>query len=254
MNDRTRSAPWERVWIIGASHGIGRAFAELCSARGARVIISARSTDTLDAMVEADPSMVPLPLDTTSAEQVEARVGELAARDLLPDLTLYGAGTYQPVESLDVDAEVFAHHMEVNYLGAVRVLEHLLPHLAERGSGHIGLVASLTGYFGLPKAAAYGPTKAAVISMCESLKPAAERRGLTVSVVNPGFVETRMTSNNQFKMPYLMSPEDAAQAMYDGLADKRFEVAFPAPFVRRMKLLHFLPYGLIFRFMRRIAG
>ena len=253
MNDRTPTSPWERVWIIGASHGIGRAFAELCSARGAQVIVSARSADELETMAGADARMVPMPLDATSSDQVEACVADLVARDLLPDLTLYNAGMYEPVRGLGLDVAVFERHMEVNYFGAVRVLQHLLPHLEKRGTGHVGLVASLAGYFGLPKAAAYGSSKAALISLCESLKPAADKAGLTVSVVNPGFVETRMTANNRFKMPYLMTPEDAARAMYDGLAAKRFEVAFPAPFVRRMKLLHHLPYGLLFRFMRKMS-
>ena len=219
-----------------------------------RVIASARTRKPLEALAAADDRIVPLPFDVTDAEAVRAAVAELARRQLLPDLTLYNAGFYEPVESWRVDAALFRRHMEVNYMGAVQVLGDLLPPLVERGSGHVALVASLSGYCGLPKAQAYGPSKAALISLCESLKPETDAAGLTLSVVNPGFVATRLTDKNTFQMPYLMTPEDAARAMFDGLAAERFEVAFPGPLVRRLKTLRLLPYRVYFKLMNRLVA
>ena len=218
------------------------------------MVASARTADALEDMQRADRNIVALPFDVTDAEQVKDAVAQCQNRGLLPDLTLYNAGVYEPVTGWRVDTEVFARHMAVNYMGAVSVLDALLPPLVQRGSGQIALVASLSGYFGLPKAAAYGPSKAALISLCESLKLETDAAGLDLSVVNPGFVQTRLTDKNDFKMPYLVSPEDAAQAMLSGLLQRDFEIAFPKPFVRRMKLTRLLPYGLYFKLMKRLVS
>ena len=254
MNTSATPSPWNTVWIIGASFGIGRAFAELCSSRGAKVIASARSADALDDMASEDENIVALPFDATSADEVSGAVARIETDGLLPDLTLYNAGFYEPVTSWRVDADLFATHMAVNYLGAVYVLSELLPPLAARGKGHVALVASLSGYCGLPKAAAYGPSKAALISLCESMKLETDAAGLDLSVVNPGFVDTRMTAKNDFRMPHLMKPAEAAREIYDGLARKQFEVAFPKAFVRRLKFARLLPYGLYFRLMKRLVS
>ena len=244
---------WKTVWVIGASFGIGRAFAELCASHGMQVVVSARTQGPLDAMASQDERITPLPFDVTDPAGARTAVATLTRRDLLPDLVLYNAGFYEPVHSWHVDAELFRRHMEVNYMGAVHVLSETLPPLVERGSGHIALVASLSGYCGLPKAQAYGPSKAALISLAESLKPETDAAGLDLSVVNPGFVATRLTDKNDFSMPYLMTPEDAAAEMFEGLAAKRFEVAFPRPFVRRLKMLRMLPYGAYFKVMKRLV-
>ncbi len=254
MNAPPTTLPWNTVWVIGASFGIGKAFAELCADRGATVIASARSAEALDEMAAANGQIVPLPFDVTDAAAVGKAVAEIQNRNLLPDLTLYNAGIYEPVTGWRVDADLFARHMAVNYMGAVHVLDGLLPALVARGSGHVALVASLSGYFGLPKATAYGPSKAALISLCESLKLEIDAAGLDLSVVNPGFVETRLTDKNDFKMPYLVSPEDAARQMLEGLLRKDFEIAFPKPFVRRMKLTRLLPYSLYFKVMKRLVS
>jgi len=245
---------WGTVWVIGASFGIGKAFAELCASRGMRVIASARSVEPLAALSAADDRILALPFDVTDAGDVRAAVATLAQRGELPDLVLYNAGFYEPVGSWQVDAGLFRRHIEVNYMGAVHVLSEVLPPLVERGSGHVALVASLSGYCGLPKAQAYGPSKAALISLAESLKPETDAAGLDLSVVNPGFVATRLTDKNDFSMPYLMTPEDAAREMFEGLSAKRFEVAFPRPFVRRLKLLRLLPYRAYFKVMGRIVS
>ncbi len=254
MNPSPAHLPWTTVWIIGASFGIGKVFAELCAQGGATVIASARSADALEEMQRENSKVVALPFDVTDTDQVNAAVAHVEYRGLLPDLTLYNAGVYEPVSGWRINTEVFARHMAVNYMGAVHVLDALLPPLVARGSGQIGLVASLSGYCGLPKATAYGPSKAALISLCESLKLETDAAGLDLSVINPGFVETRLTEKNDFKMPYLVSPQEAAREMLSGLIRKDFEIAFPTPFVRRMKLTRLLPYGLYFKLMKRLVS
>jgi len=245
---------WATVWVIGASYGIGKAFAELCASRGMRVVASARTREPLEDMSAASGQIEPLPFDVTDLTDVRRAAATLTERDLVPDLVLYNAGFYEPVDTWRVDADLFRRHIEVNYMGAVHVLSEVLPPLVDRGSGHVALVASLSGYCGLPKAQAYGPSKSALISLAESLKPQTDAAGIDLSVVNPGFVATRLTDKNDFSMPYLMSPEDAARKMFEGLAAKKFEVAFPRPFVRRLKMLRLLPYRAYFKVMKRLVS
>ena len=140
---------------------------------------------------------------------------------------------------------------EVNYLGVINVLSAVLPTFRARKAGHITWIASVSGYRGLPKAAAYGPTKAALINLAESLKPELARDGVQVSVINPGFVKTPLTQQNDFEMPYLMEVEEAARLTIAGLARGQFEVAYPAPFVRILKIGRILPYRLYFWLINR---
>ncbi len=110
-----------------------------------------------------------------------------------------------------------------------------------RGAGHLSWIASVAGYVGLPKAAAYGPTKAALINLGECLYPEMRRKGVKVSVVNPGFVETPLTAQNDFEMPFLMKADEAARRTIAGLASGRFEVAYPRRFAAILKAARLLP-------------
>jgi short-subunit dehydrogenase len=141
----------------------------------------------------------------------------------------------------------------VNYLGVINVLAAVLPVFRARRKGHISWIASVAGYRGLPKAAAYGPTKAALINLAESLRPEPAADGVTVSVINPGFVKTPMTAHNDFTMPFLMEVEDAAAQTIAGLAKGKFEVAYPTPFVVIMKIARVLPYAMFFGLVRRLV-
>jgi short-subunit dehydrogenase len=135
----------------------------------------------------------------------------------------------------------------------VNVLAGLLPRMMSRRSGHVAWIASVAGYVGLPKAAAYGPSKAALINLAESLKPDLDVRGVTVSVINPGFVETPLTAQNDFSMPFLMQAPEAARLSIEGLIRRRFEIAYPCRFVIVMKLARLLPYALFFRLIRSMV-
>lgn len=246
-----RPAPWKTAWVTGGGTGIGRETALELARRGVRVAISGRSTASLAATASLHPNVSAYPLDVTdraavaaTADRIEKEMGRL-------ELVVLGAGTYKPVTAADFRAEDYDEAMDVNYRGVINGLATMLPRLRDRRAGHLAWIASVAGYRGLPKAAAYGPTKAALINLAESLKPELERHGITVSVINPGFVKTPLTAQNDFPMPFLMEPEEAGRATVEGLIRRKFEIAYPRPFVVMMKLARILPYALFFAFIRR---
>lgn len=245
--------PWRVAWITGASTGIGAEVAAQLAASGIQVAISARNAESLNSAATAHPNLHAYPLDVTRADdvgQVFARIEqELGAIDLI----IAGAGTYAPVSADSITLDAFRKMYEVNYLGVINMLVAVLPVFRARRSGHISWVASVAGYRGLPRAAAYGPTKAALINLAESLKPELERDGVRVSVINPGFVKTPMTAQNDFPMPFLMDVGDAARATIAGLARGKFEVAYPLRFVAILKLAQRLPYGIYFWLVRKLV-
>ena len=240
--------PWKLVWITGASTGIGREVALQLAARGVTVAVSARSAEKLEGMGE---NIKPYPLDVTDAAAVAKTIAQIEAELGPIDLALMGAGAYAPIAMDQIKPELFASIMNVNYMGVVNAVAALVPIMRQRGRGHIAWIASVSGYRGLPKASAYGPTKAALINLAESLKPELGALGLTVSVVNPGFVETPMTKANDFPMPFLMTPQDAARRTIDGLAKGKFEVAYPTRFVAILKFTRLLPYVIYFWLIKR---
>ncbi len=244
----TAALPWKIVWITGASTGIGREVALQLAASGVIVAVSARSAEKLENM---GPNIKPYPLDVTDADAVTKTMAKIEAELGPIDLALMGAGAYAPIAMDQIKPKLFASIMTVNYMGVVNALSVLVPIMRQRGRGHIAWIASVSGYTGLPKAAAYGPTKAALINLAESLKPELGALGITVSVVNPGFVETPMTKSNDFPMPFLMTPQDAARRTIEGLAKGKFEVAYPTRFVTILKFARLLPYGIYFWLIKR---
>ena len=243
-----RDVPWKIVWITGASTGIGREVALQLAARGVIVAVSARSAEKLVGM---GPNIKAYPLDVTDQDAVVKTIAKIEAELGPIDLALMGAGSYAPIEMDAIKPQVFEDMMQVNYMGTVNCIAGLVPLMRQRGQGHIAWIASVAGYRGLPKAAAYGPTKAALINLGESLKPELGALGIRVSVVNPGFVETPMTSKNDFPMPFLMKPEDAAKRTIAGLAKGKFEVAYPTRFVAILKFARVLPYAIFFWLINR---
>lgn len=244
------SLPWTTAWVTGASTGIGRELALRLTAEGVRVAVSARSAAVLEELALGAQTIMPVPLDVTQKSEVaeaHRRVAE-AFGDI--DLAILNAGIWQPMKASEYDAQKAMQSMEVNYLGIANVLEPLIPAMIKRGRGHIALVASVAGYRGLPMAAAYAPSKAAVISLAEVLRLELSRHGIIVSVVNPGFVETPMTAVNQFPMPFKLQAGDAADRILRGLERGRFEIAFPWQLVTMLKALRVMPNWLYLR----IAG
>jgi short-subunit dehydrogenase len=249
----SKALPWKTAWITGGSSGIGAAIAANLASKGVRVAISGRDTDKLLQVAGNSTLISPYALDVRNAAAV-AEIFQQVEEDAGPlDLIIAGAGIYAPVTAGSIRPEQFAEMIEVNYLGAVHVLAACLPSFRRRGRGQVGLIASVAGYRGLPKAAAYGPTKAALINLAESLQPELAAEGVRLSVINPGFVSTPMTAANDFPMPFVMEPAQAAQRTIDGLRRGRYEVAFPRRFAIMLKALRLLPAGLHVALMRRVV-
>ncbi|MDJ0981750.1 MAG: SDR family NAD(P)-dependent oxidoreductase [Kiloniellales bacterium] len=246
----------KRVWITGASSGLGRALALKMAAEGWQVAISARSEDQLQAVAALASAfsgkVEAFPLDVTVQTDVQATVARLVEDFGLPDLVVLNAGTHKPTPAASLAAEDFRRLVDLNLMGTVHCLEAILPPLRERQNGQIAIVASLAGYVGLPLAGAYGMTKAGLINLAEALEPELRAEGIKLQIVNPGFVRTPLTDRNPFHMPFLMEVEAAAEAFYRGLRSGAFEIIFPRRFAYLLKLLRILPYPLALAMTRRL--
>ncbi|MES2243801.1 MAG: SDR family NAD(P)-dependent oxidoreductase [Pseudomonadota bacterium] len=241
------------VWLVGASSGIGQATAHALHEAGAKVVVSARNGAALEAFVAAHPGAQALMLDASDAAAVKTAAQSLLAQGPL-DLMMYCAGYYREQRATGFDLADMLRHQQVNYVGALYVLDAVLPAMLQSGSGHLSLVGSVAGYRGLPQSLAYGPTKAALINLAETLYLDLQASGVGVSLVNPGFVETPLTAGNQFSMPALISPAQAAAAILAGWARGEFEIHFPKRFTLWMKTLRVLPYALYFPAIRKFTG
>ena len=251
LNPPIRDWHGQRVWLVGASSGIGLALAELLHAQGASVILSARKREALEAFVQSHPGSIALPLDVTDhAAVVQAAQVALAEGPL--DMVCFCAGYYQAMRATTIDLPDLLRHHNVNTVGALHVLDAVMPALLARGRGHISLISSVAGFRGLPNSLAYGPTKAALINLAETLYLDLHDHGLGVSLINPGFVDTPLTAQNEFHMPALITPEQAAQAIVQGWSNGDFEIHFPKRFTRILKFLRLLPYTLYFAAIRRL--
>jgi NAD(P)-dependent dehydrogenase (short-subunit alcohol dehydrogenase family) len=218
---------------------------------GVRVAVSGRSADKLQQLAAEHANIEAFPLDVTDRAKTAA-VAVAIEKSLGPlDLVVFGAGNYKPVTADKFVAEDFDQMMDVNYRGVINGLAAMLPRMRARRAGHIAWIASVAGYRGLPKAAAYGPTKAALINLAECLQPELARDGVTVSIINPGFVKTPLTAQNDFPMPFLMEPEEAGRLTVKGLKARKFEIAYPWPFVTILKIMRVLPIALYLKIMRR---
>jgi short-subunit dehydrogenase len=239
-----------RVWLVGASTGIGAAMARELARRGARLALSARSASGLQAL-GLDGALL-LPCDATDAASLAGARQALRAAWGGVDLVVYLAGDYVPMRADEFDLARAEQVIAVNFNGALRLAACVLPDL--RPGGGIALVASVAGYRGLPKALCYGPGKAALIHFAECLHLDLAARAIGVWVINPGFVQTRLTARNDFAMPALLTPEQAAVAAVDGFRTGNFEIHFPKRFTRVLKLLALLPYRWYFPLIRRFTG
>jgi short-subunit dehydrogenase len=233
-----------RIWITGASTGIGAATARELARRGHTLFLTARSADKLAELPgEAKPGDV---TDRAAMHRIAEEIAPL-------DIALLGAGTYVPVDPLSFDADVFREHLEVNVMGTVHCIEAVLPAMLELRSGRIAVVASVTGFAALPRAAAYGATKAFLISMCDSLRADLAGTGVEVTTVNPGYVRTPLTAQNEFKMPLLIEPEEMARVIAGGLEAGRPEVSYPRRTALAMKTLGALPGPVSRRYAARLS-
>lgn len=244
-----------RVWLIGASSGIGEALAVDLAARGALLALSARRAPTLEALAQrlgAKPRI--LPADVADRESLEVACRSLIASWGEIDLVIWLAGDYREMRVDSFDLAEARRLIEINLLAVYNGLDVLLPVFERQCAGGLALVSSVAGYRGLPKALAYGPGKAGLINLAESLYLDLQPRGVGVWLIDPGFVATPLTAQNAFRMPALISAEAAAREIVSGFASGGFEMHFPKRFTRWMKLLRILPERLYFRAVRAITG
>lgn len=247
--------PWKdaRVWVVGASTGIGAAVAQALLARGAKVILSARNEAKLREVAGKSKLATIEPLDFTDAKAVSATWQRIAAGGTV-DLVLIVAGTHKEIRAWELTDKDSRELLETNLHGPIGTVAAIVPGLLAQGRGAIGIVSSVAGYRGLPKALIYGASKAALINFSEALYLDLRPRNVGVYLINPGFVKTPLTDRNEFRMPHLISAEEAAASMIEGLERGEFEIAFPKAFVRQLAFLRMLPYRLYFDAVRRATG
>jgi NAD(P)-dependent dehydrogenase (short-subunit alcohol dehydrogenase family) len=252
LNPKIENWQDRSVWIVGASSGIGLALAQALTQRGARVAVSARSEEKLNAFTQSHPDSFAVVIDVQDPHSVAQATQAVASHQGL-EVVVYCAGHYLAQDARALDVQQLFLHQEVNYLGAIRVLSQVLPVLLSKGHGHVSLISSVAGYRGLPKSLAYGPTKAALTHLAECLYLDLHDLGIGVSAVLPGFVSTPLTAQNDFEMPALISPEQAALDMIKGYARGEFEIHFPKRFTRVLKVLRCLPYAWYFPLVNRLT-
>lgn len=235
----------KRYWLVGASEGLGAALAHKLSRAGAHVILSARNAQRLDTLAAELPgASTVVPMDVTDADGVARAVQDAGQVDGL----VWLAGVYWPMKAQEWNAEQAIAMADVNFTGALRVLGATLPQMTARDAGHIVLIGSLSGFRGLPGAIGYAASKSAVMALGESLYADLRCTGVRVQLANPGFIRTRLTDKNDFKMPFLMEPDDAAQEVFELMCDTgRFKKNFPRVFSWLFRLSQFMPDWLYYR-------
>jgi short-subunit dehydrogenase len=253
LNPRIQSWQGQRVWIIGGSTGIGRATAILLHTCGAKVAVSARNQKNLDALCAEHVGTLALALDLNDIEAVKRAQAELVDSWGGIDLVVCAAGAYTATRAWELTPERVDEMMGVNLISTMKATAILIPMLIKQGSGTLVFVSSVAGYRGLPKALVYGPSKAALTNFAETLYLDLHEKGVGVVVVNPGFVRTPMTAQNDFNMPALIEPEEAAREIKAGLEAGKFEIHFPKRFTRVLKFLRWWPDTLYFKFIKRVV-
>ncbi|MGB7756367.1 MAG: SDR family NAD(P)-dependent oxidoreductase [Salinisphaera sp.] len=247
--------PKRIAWITGASSGVGEALAIDLADHGWHVAISARRAEALAKVARQRPEAISsYPLDVTDAAAC-ARVAREIASTLGPiDLAVLNAGIGASFDICHFDAEDVNRRMAVNYGGTVNGIGAVLPAMQARGTGRIAMTASVAGYRGLPGAAPYAASKAAMISLAESLHLDLAGSGVAVSVICPGYVTTPLTAGNRQPMPFVISAQAAARRIREGLDAGRFEIAFPRRLAWLLKAFQRLPYAAYFPIIRRVTG
>jgi short-subunit dehydrogenase len=238
----TRTVDGKRVWITGASSGIGAELARQLLDRGALVAISARRVDRLEEV--SGGRMTVVPLDVTDHDAVLAAADRVRAELGGIDIVVINAGAWTQTKVGEWDADAFRTQVETNLLGANSTLAAVLAEMIARKDGTIVIVSSVAGYRGIPGSEAYGATKAALLNLAESLRADLAPVGVTVQAVSPGFVRTELTEKNDFPMPFIIDTDEAARSIVDGLESTRPEIVFPVTMAATMKLARAVPQRL----------
>jgi short-subunit dehydrogenase len=254
LNPPIKNWQGKRIWLVGASSGIGLALARELLQAGALLAVSARSTATLTQLEQDYPGQaLALPLDVADPADWETAYQALLSWQGALDQLVFCAADYHAMRAWTLDVARASRMIDTNLKGPIYAVDTVLPDMLARQQGGIAIIASVAGYVGLPTSLIYGPTKAALINFCESLYLDLHGRGIAVTVINPGFVATPLTAGNNFRMPALISAEEAAQEIKAGLEAGEFEIHFPRRFTAWLKMLRHLPYGMQFKALRGLA-
>jgi len=238
----------KKYWLVGASEGLGRAMAHQLSALGVELILSARTKSRLDDLVAELPNAArALPLDVTDLDAVKAAAQDIGALDGI----IYAAGVYTPTFAGDWDMVQVEAMCEINFLGAARVLGAVLPDMVAKDAGHVVIIGSLSGFRGLPSSIGYSSSKAGLMHLAEAMHADLHSSGVKVQLLNPGFIKTRLTNKNGFKMPYLMTPEEAANHAVTAMQRSGFQHNFPRVFSWLFRGANWLPAALYFKIFGR---
>ena len=234
----------KKIWITGASSGIGKAVAEKFAAEGWKVAVSARRKELLQDMAK-DQNISSFPLDVTDRSQLNNVFQNILKEFGNIDVCLFSSGTYEPKDEQNIDPDKIKNVINVNFLGVIDCVKTVEEYFKNKKTGHISIVSSIAGYRGLPNSSGYGPSKAALTNFCESIYFDFKKFGVRVSVISPGFIKTPLTDKNEFPMPFLKTPEYAAEKIFDGLIkSSSFEIHFPKGLTLTLKFLRILPYRL----------
>ncbi len=234
----------KKIWITGASSGIGKAVAEKFAEEGWKVAVSARRKEILN-QISDDQNIFSFPLDVTNEKDCKMTFEEINKKLNGIDICFFCSGTYDPKKEQEINLEQNRFVMDVNYFGTLNCVKAVEKNFKDKRSGHISIVSSIAGYRGLPNSSGYGPSKAALINFAESIYFDFKKFDVRVSVVSPGFIKTALTDKNEFDMPFIRSTEFAAEKIYKGLINsKSFEIHFPKQLTFTLKFLRILPYKI----------
>ena len=234
----------KKIWITGASSGIGKAVAEKFATEGWKVAVSARRKEILEDMAQ-NPNIFSYPLDVTDKKQINNVFQNILKEFGDLDLCLFSSGTYEPKDEQNIDPEKIRNVINVNFLGVIDSVKAVEQYFKNKKSGHISIVSSIAGYRGLPNSSGYGPSKAALTNFSESIYFDFKKFGVRISVISPGFIKTPLTDKNKFSMPFLKTVDYAADKIFLGLIKSNaFEIHFPKGLTLILKFLRILPYKL----------
>jgi len=234
----------KKIWITGASSGIGKALAEKFASEGWKVAASARRKEILDEM-SSHENIFSYPLDVTNQDQIKISFEKIIEDFNGLDLCVFSSGTYDPKLEQEINVKQNKFVMETNFFGVLYCIKAVENYFKNKKNGHISIVSSVAAYRGLPNSSGYGPSKAALTNLTESLYFDFKKHNVRISLVSPGFIKTPLTDKNEFPMPFIKSPEFAAEKMFNGLTkSKAFEIHFPKALTILLKIFRVLPYKI----------
>ena len=243
----------KKIWITGASSGIGKALAIKFASEGWQVAISARRKELLDELSKINPNIFSFPLDVTNSESCSQVFEDILNKFSNIDLCVFSTGTYDPKTEKQINLEQIENVMKVNFFGTLNCIKAVESDFKNKRKGHVAIMSSVAGYRGLPNSSGYGPSKAALINLSESLYFDFKRYEIRVSLISPGFIKTALTDKNNFKMPFIKSPEYAADKIYNGLIKSdSFEIAFPKELTIIMKIFKILPNKIYLYLIKKL--